>query len=132
ADHHLDRPAERTQPYGRARGAVAMRAGAVDDEERLRRPRVHSRGRDLAVRQAERPADVTLAEVLGAAHIEQNESGWVRGKSLVDVPAIGLQPKQPLEMRKRLAARRRRDGSDRIRHELSPEVSAQPDGGGGR
>src|SRR6185312_6418554 len=96
ADHHLDRPAERTQPYGRARGAVAMRAGAVDDEERLRRPRVHSRGRDLAVRQAERPADVTLAEVLGAAHIEQNESGWVGGKSLVDVPAIGLQPKQPL------------------------------------
>src|SRR6185437_931533 len=56
----------------------------------------------------------------GATDIEQNEPRVTAGQRFVDIPAIGLEPEAPLEMRQGIAARRRRNRGDIVRHEPSP------------
>src|SRR6185312_16730098 len=99
AGHDLDRAPQSAQPNGSPRSPVAMRPCAVHHEQRLRRPGSHSRGDDLCVRQTQRTWDMTLPEELRAARIEQDEPRISRRQRLVDVPAVGLESEEPLEMR---------------------------------
>src|SRR5207253_5600609 len=92
ADHLLHRPAQRRQPESRAVRAVAVRACAVDDEERLGRVLLERARGNARMRQVDCAADVTAAEELGAADVEEDESaGLERG---MDVPAVGLELEQ--------------------------------------
>src|SRR6185312_15630741 len=63
---------------------------------------------------------MAFPEVLRAANVEKDESRLTGGQGVVNVPAVGLEPEEPLEMRRCIAARRRRNRSDVVGHDFSP------------
>ncbi len=99
------RPASRSMPpiisfTGRPRRAslqralgraVAMRAGAIDDEERIRRIGGEALGRERAVRDVDGARHVALGEELGRADVDEDEAGRAGAQGLCDVRAIGLE-----------------------------------------
>src|SRR5438477_5726510 len=91
ADHLLDRPSQAREADGGAVGAVAMRARAVHDEERVRRVLADRPLVDLSVGEAGRARQVAGGEEGGSAHVEGPEAGSLRAQPLGAVPAVRLQ-----------------------------------------
>ena len=74
AEHHFHRPPQLGQLQRGNVSAVAVRPGAVDHKEGLRRPGRHSLGGDLAVREMLRAWQVTSGEsFLAADHVQQDK-----------------------------------------------------------
>ena len=74
AEHHFHRPPQLGQLQRGNVSAVAVRPGAVDHKEGLRRPGRHSLGGDLAVREMLRAWQVTSGEgFLTADHVQQDK-----------------------------------------------------------
>jgi hypothetical protein len=101
AYHHLHRPPQLGKSQCAARGAVAVRAGAVRDKERVHGIVHEFRFDDLAVRQIQRAGHVALREQGRAADIKQNEAGRAAGKRAGDVGTIGLELHRRAEVGKR-------------------------------
>lgn len=99
ADHDLYRPAETGELQRRLVRAVAMRAGAVDDEQRFFGPFGHAFRADLAMRQVQRARHVLPGIGLRRTDdMQQNEIRIARPERGGDIRAVGLDGKAPEEM----------------------------------
>jgi hypothetical protein len=93
ADQQLGLEAETGEAEGSIVGAVAVRAGAIDDEQRIACPCRHTVRRHLAVRQVDRSWNMGFCEELRRAHIEENEIDFAGRKGGMHVGAIGFEGK---------------------------------------
>jgi len=98
ANHLLDPPAEARQACGRAVGAVAVRSAAVHDKERVGRVRGQIPLVDLSVRQIDCAGHVPCLERLWSTHVEQDEVLRIAAERGMDVPAVGFEGQQGLEV----------------------------------
>ena len=98
AQHLFHLAPETRQLDRRAVGAVAMRPVAVDHKERVLREIREVALHDSAVRQIDSAGHVPLLIGLGGAHVEQYEILLAGGESGVDIPAVGLEGQQLLEV----------------------------------
>ena len=107
SQHQLHRAAQLGQSEGRPISSVAVRAGAIDDEQCLRRPARHPIRADQSVRQIERARNMGLRVGFRTPDVEKNEVwGRVGGlpQGFVDIGAVGLQRQAAGEMRPRLGS----------------------------
>ena len=125
ADHDLHRPPEPREPHGCTMRAVAMRAGAVNDEHRVARIAAQYRLDELAMRDVHGRRRVTVRVEIGTAHIDQREVLPAVADGVVHVPAVGLEAECALEVRQRGGAVGGCDLGDGRRHESSPGIVGQ-------
>jgi ribosome-associated protein len=104
SDHFLDRPLQARQANGRLVRAIAMGAGAIHHEQRVRCIGGQGLGIDAGVRQVHCARNVGLVIEFGPAHIQQHEVLAPVAQGVVHVPAIGLELQQGFEMGKRHGA----------------------------
>ena len=71
-----------------------MRAGAIDDEERVRRVLGEIAFYESTMRKVHRTRHVALPEPFGTADIEQHEPRFARPERFVNVPAVRLESEQ--------------------------------------
>lgn len=91
AEHHFHRPPKLSQLQRGNVSTVAVRPGAVDHKEGLRRPGGHSLGGDLAVREMLRAWQVTSGEgFLAADHVQQDKVDLAGTLGAVHIGAVGL------------------------------------------
>lgn len=91
AEHHFHRPPQLGQLQRGNVSAVAVRPGAVDHKEGLRRPGGHSLGGNLAVREMLRAWQVTSGEgFLAADHVQQDEVDLAGTLGAVHIGTVGL------------------------------------------
>jgi len=74
-EHQLHRPAEFGQAQRAPVSPIAMRAGAVDDEQGVLRPVGQPLGRHLSVRQVQRARHMRSGVGVRPTHIQQHEVG---------------------------------------------------------
>src|SRR5215813_1507149 len=96
ADHLLHRPAQLGEPDRRPVCAVALRTGAVDDEQRLGRISFERSRGDARVRQIDGAGQVADTKQLRATDVEQDEAA--RSQRSVNVPAVSLKREKAPEM----------------------------------
>ena len=97
AEHDLDRQPEPRQTDRTPLRAVAVRAGAVEDEQRPGRMAGKARADELRVRDVAGTGHVGLGEELWAAHVDEHEVRAL-GERVVHVPAVGLKAQRALEV----------------------------------
>ncbi|SIT45539.1 hypothetical protein BN2475_570049 [Paraburkholderia ribeironis] len=114
AGHQLDGAAQLGETQCAARRAVAMRARAIRDEERVGRIVGELRRDDLAVGQVERAWHVALREQRRAAHVEQHEAGGAARERGADVGAIRFELQRCLEVCERGGAIGGGNGGDGV------------------
>src|SRR5579864_4350022 len=91
ADHLFDGTAEPSETKNGAIGAVAVRAIAIDDKERLDWESSQIAFVNLSVREIDREGQMSGLERLWISHVEQHESGSLVLHRLMHVPAIGFE-----------------------------------------
>jgi len=126
ACHDLDRPPEFGQPKGAARGAVAVRSGAIRHEQRIFRPLRKFGWYDLAVRQVDRPGHMPCFKKGGSTDIEQDKTPATLQR-VMHIPAIGLEAKLRSKMLPGEFTRRGFYGNHIVGHGGSfPDFSGSP------
>lgn len=90
AEHELHRTSEACEPQGGLVGPVAVRAGAVDDEQRQHRLCGHTALGDLAMGQVDRARHVASGEERGAAHVEEDEVRRAGRDRFIRGPTVSL------------------------------------------
>jgi hypothetical protein len=99
-NHFLDGATERSQTHCGLVGAIAVRAGAVDDEQGVVRILSEVALVDLSMWKVGGSWNVTGGEQLRTAHVEHDKAGvWLRHR-LVYVPAVSFEAEESLEMGK--------------------------------
>jgi hypothetical protein len=89
--HHFYGPADASQAQRRPIRTIAMRVGAIDDEERTRGPLCRRLFRDRRMRETDRARDMTFAECVRPANVEQNEILAAAAQRLMHIAAIRLE-----------------------------------------
>ena len=72
-DHLFHRATQRRNPQGAPIRSIAVRTGAIDDEERIVRIRIEPHLRQLGIRQAHRARDVPLFVAFRRPHVDEDD-----------------------------------------------------------
>src|SRR5262249_1288117 len=120
ADHHLNRQPKTRQPNGGFVGAVAVRSGAVHNEDLAFWILRHALGCDLSVRYVDSALHMPIGKDLGSPDIGEDEVEIGRLEALVHVPTVRLKSEHVLEVAKRSIRWRCRRFGDVGRHVLPP------------
>jgi hypothetical protein len=75
-----------------------MRAAAIDNKQRVRRPRREISLDDAGMREIHRAGNMCGYETLRGAHVEQNEFARARDQVHVNIPAVGFKREEILVM----------------------------------
>ncbi|MCP1624328.1 hypothetical protein J2T47_003064 [Pseudomonas nitroreducens] len=120
ADHLLHRASQRGELRGGAVHAIAVRPGAVDDEQGARRELRHAPCIDLAGGQVQRSGYVPAGEGGSMAHIKQDEILLAVLSRMVHVRAVGLERQAVAEMGEGVGGQGRGELADEAGHGKAP------------